>query len=77
MPEVVLEIGSLVQIHGYHLYECHDFWLTAIVTQIEPAYEQGIFVEIGGGRAVTCNPCEDTTPSGAWVYPEALCPLSN
>jgi hypothetical protein len=80
LPAIVLKVGSLVEVHGYHFYERHDFVLTAIITEMDPEpcdHVQGVFVEIVGGRAVTCNPIEDTTPSGAWVYPHACWPLSN
>ena len=80
LPAIVLKVGSLVEVHGCHFYEHHDFFLTAIMTKMDPElFEdvQGVFVEIVGGKAVTCNPIFDATPSGAWVYPHACWPLNN
>jgi hypothetical protein len=80
LPPITLKIGSLVKVHGHHFYEFADFFLTAIITEMDPKLSedvQGVFVEIVGGWAVTCNPIEDRTPSGAWVYPHACWPLCN
>jgi hypothetical protein len=42
IPAIVLKIGSLVEVHGYHFYELHDFFLTAIVTKIEEPFSEAV-----------------------------------
>ena len=77
LPAIVLKVGSLVEVHGYHFYELHDFFLTAIVTKIEESFSEGwqcIFIEIVGERRSPATPLRPPRLPGRGFIPRRAGP---